>query len=75
MEITLDHLRPGMGATVVQIGTKEVLRRRLQDFGFVPGTLVRCCYRSPNADVFAIGFRGSILALRRHDLAWITGRL
>lgn len=75
MEITLDRLRPGMGATVVQIGTKDVLRRRLKDFGFVPGTLVCCCYRSPHADVSAISFRGSVLALRRRDLARITGRL
>lgn len=75
MEITLDQLRPGMDASVVRINTKEVLRRRLKDFGFVPGTLVRCCYRSPRADVSAISFRGSVLALRRRDLARITGRL
>ena len=73
MEITLDHLRPGMGATVVQIDTKDALRRRLKDFGFVPGTCVCCCYRSPHGDVSAIGFRGSVLALRRRDLARIKG--
>lgn len=75
MEITLDRLRPGMGATVSQIDTNDALRRRLKDFGFVPGTSVRCCYRSPHADVSAIGFRGSVLALRSRDLARITGRL
>ena len=73
MEITLDHLRPGMGASVVRIDTKDVLRRRLEDFGFVPGTFVHCCYRSPRADVSAIGFRGSVLALRSRDLSKITG--
>ena len=75
MEITLDHLRPGMGASVVRIDTKDVLRRRLKDFGFVPGTRVRCCYRSPHADVSAISFRGSVLALRSRDLAKITGKV
>lgn len=72
MEITLDHLRPGMGAAVVRIDTKASLRCRLKDFGFVPGTQVYCCYRSPHADVSAIGFRGSVLALRSCDLALIT---
>lgn len=75
MEITLDLLRPGMGATVVRIDTKDALRCRLKDFGFVPGTAVCCCYCSPHRDVSAIGFRGSVLALRRRDLAQITGCL
>ena len=73
MESRSGRLRPGMGASVVRIDTKDVLRRRLQDFGFVPGTFVRCCYRSPHADVSAIAFRGSVLAFRSRDLAWITG--
>ncbi len=73
MTFTLDRLAPGMGATVIHIGTKEALRRRLADFGLIPGTKVRCCYRSPHGDVTAIEFRGAVLALRTRDLRRIAG--
>lgn len=73
MEITLDRLSPGMGATVIHIGTKDALRRRLADFGLVPGTKVQCRYRSPHGDVTAIAFRGAVLALRTRDLGQIAG--
>ncbi len=74
MEMTLDRLAPGMGATVVHIGTKEALRRRLAEFGLIPGTKVRCCYRSPHGDVTAIAFRGAVVALRTRDLRHIAGK-
>lgn len=73
MEMTLDRLCPGREATVIRIATKEALRRRLADFGLIPGTTVQCHYRSPYADVAAIAFRGSVLALRTRDLQNMTG--
>ena len=48
------------------------LRRRLAEFGLVPGTKVRCRYRSPDGGVTAIGLRGAVLALRTGDLRRIT---
>lgn len=75
METTLDRVHPGMEATVAHISAEEPLRRRLADFGLVPGTAVQCRYRSPGGDVTAIALRGSVIALRTRDLAKIAVRL
>jgi ferrous iron transport protein A len=72
MEITLDCLCPGMEGVVRDVNTEDALRRRLAEFGLVPGTKVRCRYRSPDGGVTAIGLRGAVLALRTGDLRRIT---
>lgn len=74
METSLDLLRPGKTAVVVKICTEEAMRRRLRDFGLVPGTRVRCRYRCPWGTVTALELRGSVLALRTADLAKIWVR-
>ena len=71
MDISLDRLCSGVWATVVCVDTAAQLRQRLCDFGLVPGTKVRCRYRSPGGDVAAIELRGSVLALRKKDLQCI----
>ena len=68
MERRLDDLRPGDAAVVKAVNTTTHLRRRLQDFGFVPGTLVTCRYLGPGRKVAALEFRGTVLALRMADL-------
>ena len=73
MEITLDCLRLDQMAVVTDIETELPLRRRLQDFGLIPGTQVRCRYRSPGGSVTALEFRSSVLALRTEDLKRIWG--
>lgn len=73
MEITLDRLRLDQMAVVTDIETELPLRRRLQDFGLIPGTQVRCRYRSPGGSVTALEFRSSVLALRTEDLKRIWG--
>lgn len=70
----LDTLRPGREAVVEQMNVSKDLSCRLADFGFVPGTRVRCCYRSPGGQVTAIGCRGSVIALRTRDLRCIRVR-
>ena len=72
MESRLDCLCPGMEGVVRDINTEDALRRRLAEFGLVPGTKVRCRYRSPDGGVTAIGLRGAVLALRTGDLRRIT---
>ena len=72
MEITLDCLCPDMEGVVRDVNTEDALRRRLAEFGLVPGTKVRCRYRSPDGGVTAIGLRGAVLALRTGDLRRIT---
>ena len=70
----LDALRPGAEAVVEQINVTKDLYCRLADFGFIPGTRVRCCYRSPGGQVTAIRCRGSVIALRTRDLRAIRVR-
>ena len=74
METGLDQVRPGAVAVVTQINTDPVLRRRLRNFGLVPGTVVRCRYRCPWGDLTALELRGSVLALRTRDLRKIRVR-
>jgi len=73
MEITLDRLAVGQIAVITQIDTEESLRIRLQCFGLIPGTQVRCRYRSPGGAVTALECRGSVIALRTRDMRRIRG--
>lgn len=68
MQISLDQLRIGREAVVIGVETAEEYRRRLRDFGLVPGTKVRCYYRGPGGHVTAIWVRGTVVALRTKDL-------
>lgn len=74
METGLDQLRPGAVAVVTEINTDPVLKRRLRDFGLIPGTVVKCCYRCPWGQLTALELRGSVLALRTVDLRKIRVR-
>lgn len=71
MEIRLDALPLDKKGIVTKICVPEGLRRRLEDFGFIRGTIVRCCYRSPGGHATALSLRGSVLALRTRDLSGI----
>jgi ferrous iron transport protein A len=68
MQVGLDKLPTGIPATVVQIGCQEALRRRMGDFGLVPGTQVVARFRSPGGGVMALECRGTVLAMRTRDL-------
>lgn len=74
MELPLNQLRPGQKAVVIHIDTDGELRRRLRQFGLVPGTKIACRYRNPWGDVTALELRGTVLALRNSDLAKIRVR-
>ena len=73
MDITLDALKTDKMAVVTQIETDGVLTKRLRDYGLVPGTVVRCRYRSADGSVIALELRGSVVAMRRRDLRKIRG--
>ncbi len=75
MILPLDQVCIGMWACVTDVDTDVLLRRRLRDFGLVPGTRVRRRYCSPGGYVAAIELRGSVLALRRTDLHKIQVRV
>lgn len=74
MESGLHCVRPGESAVVTKIEVDRALEARLRDFGMVPGTAVKCCYRSPGGQVTALALRGCVLALRTRDLQRIRVR-
>jgi Fe2+ transport system protein FeoA len=73
MDITLDALKTDKMAVVTHIETDEASKKRLRAYGLVPGTIVRCRYRSPGGGVMALELRGSVVALRAGDLKKIRG--
>ena len=75
MEMYLDRLEPGLRVVVTQIKSPEPLRCRLRDFGMIPGTELRICYRSPDGGVTALELRGTVIALRTCELKKIRVRL
>jgi len=75
MVMTLDQVHKGDWACVTDIDTTAKLRQRLQDFGLIPGTQVRCRYTSPAGDVLAVELRGSVVALRKRDVHQIWVRV
>lgn len=68
MEKSLDQVKLGQQAVVLQIDTAQALKNRLKDFGFVCGTKVMCSYRSPGGKVTALSFRGIVVAVRTREL-------
>jgi Fe2+ transport system protein FeoA len=61
---TLDQLRVGESAAVVEVDASAALAERLEDLGFVPGTLVTVRRRAPLGDPRVYELRGSQLCLR-----------
>ena len=51
-----------------ELESQEALRRRMGDFGLVPGTQVVARFRSPGGGVMALECRGTVLAMRTRDL-------
>ncbi len=65
---SLDRLPIGIPAVVQEIGCRQELKLRLQDFGLVPGTVITIRYRSPDKGVAALEFRSTVIAVRMRDL-------
>ena len=77
--ITLDALKEGEAATVVDVAAGEAaddgvtLSRRLMELGFVPGEKVRLLKRGmPGGEPLAIRVGNSTFALRRFEAALIS---
>ncbi len=62
--MTLNQLCPGKEGTVVTVAAPTALTARLRDFGMIPGTAVRVCYRSPRGKVTALEVMGAVIATR-----------
>ncbi len=63
--MTLAELPEGQSAVVVSVITDVPQRRRLLDFGLIPGAVVAAENTSPLGDPTAYRVRGTLVALRR----------
>jgi Fe2+ transport system protein FeoA len=61
---TLDRVPVGESATVASVDSDAALAERLEDLGFVPGTVVVVRRRAPLGDPRVYELRGSQLCLR-----------
>lgn len=65
--MTIDHLKPGHDARLLDIGGERSFRCRLMEMGLLPGTTVRMIRRADAAGVLEVEVRGSRLTVRRAD--------
>ena len=72
MTMELGCIRPGMRAEVIHI-PPCALKERLQQFGFVEGTVIRCRYARRN--LLALEWMGTAVAVRRKDLGGFEARV
>ncbi len=68
---TLNKLNDGQCAVISSFGQTGAMRRRLEDLGFVPGTVVQCLRHAPSGNPVAYSVRGATIALRQGDAAQI----
>lgn len=70
----MNTLCRGQRATVSSILLEGTMRRRMQDLGLIPGTVVECRMKSPAGDPVAYALRGTVVALRNRDAEQILVR-
>jgi len=68
-KIPLNKLKDGECGIVTDPAKSAVpaVQQRLEDLGIIPGTRIRCLYRSPLRDPAAYEIRGAVIALRQED--------
>ncbi|MCQ2084462.1 MAG: ferrous iron transport protein B [Bacteroidaceae bacterium] len=65
--MTLNDLKTGESACVLDVGGNGALRQHFLDMGIVPGTVVRLLKLAPMGDPMELLVRGYVLSLRRAD--------
>ncbi len=63
----LSVLLPGEQSTVWNILTEGAMRRRFQELGIVPGTVVSCLQKSFFGDIKAYLIKDAVIAIRNED--------
>lgn len=69
--MTLKDLKPGESGTVISIGEKGPLKRRIMDMGITRGVDVKVVKIAPLGDPIEINIRGYELSLRKDEAAQI----
>ncbi|MFO7946479.1 MAG: metal-dependent transcriptional regulator [Armatimonadota bacterium] len=72
--ITLDQLAPGQTGTIVKLGGRGSVRRRIMDMGFTPGSELEVERLAPLGDPMEFKIRGYHLSLRHEEAANIHVR-
>ena len=67
MKTTLDKLKVGEIATIININNTGSIRRRLLDIGLIPGSIVTSYLESPFKDPIAYKIKNAIIAIRKSD--------
>lgn len=65
--LTLRDLKPGQEGTVVSIGERGPMRRRIMDMGVTPGTSIKVIKVAPLGDPIEVNIRGYELSLRKTE--------
>lgn len=65
--MNLNELKPSQQGTVISIGEKGPLRRRIMDMGITPGVTVKVVKVAPLGDPIEINIRGYELSLRKKE--------
>lgn len=68
----LSDLRVGQTGVMRSVNATGMVRNRLLDLGFLPGTKVTVVRRAPLGDPTAYRVRGAILALRHEDASLVA---
>ena len=64
---SLNDLKVGCKAKIVDVKAAENIRRRLLDIGFVKDALVEKILISPGKDMVAYYIKGAVIAIRKSD--------
>lgn len=70
-KITLDKLKTGSNAKIVQVKGEEALRHHLLEMGLIPGTVVELVKTAPLGDPIELKVRDYALTIRKVDAAKI----
>jgi Fe2+ transport system protein FeoA len=65
--VTLDQLRPGQAAQIVEVTGEGSFRRRLLEIGLLAGTSIERTGQAPLGDPLSFRVRGAVVCLRRAD--------
>ncbi len=72
--MTLDKMKPGESAKIVDITHEGATLQRFLDMGFVEDTIVKVLRKAPLLDPIDIEIRGSLVAVRHSEASGIIVR-
>ena len=71
----LNDLGVNEKCVISSLNSCGIMRRRLMDIGFLPGSVVSCVLSSPSGNPKAYLVKGSVIALRNSDASDIEVEL